>query len=297
MRIVYSSKYEVDIGTHVFPTAKFRLIHDRLLEKNLFKKEDFIEPQPATDEDIELVHTADYVRKLKEGTLSMWEIMTLELPYSKELVEASWLCAGGSIMTAGFALEDGASVHLGGGFHHAFPDHGEGFCVLNDHSIAIRKLEKDGKIKKALVVDCDLHQGNGTAHIFRDDPGVFTFSIHQQNNYPAVKPPSDLDIGLDDGASNEVYLGYLEKHVPQIIKDFEPHLVVYVAGADPYEHDQLGGLSITLEGLKKRDEIVIGESRKAGIPVAVVLAGGYAFKLADTVTIHTNTIRVAKELV
>lgn len=296
MQIVYSPKYEVDIGTHVFPTVKFRLVHDRLLEENLFKKGDFIEPQPATDKDIELVHTADYVRKLKEGTLSMWEIMTLELPYSKELVEASWLCAGGSIMTAGFALEDGASVHLGGGFHHAFPDHGEGFCVLNDHSIAIRKLEKDGKIKKALVVDCDLHQGNGTAYIFKDDPSVFTFSIHQQNNYPAVKPPSDLDIGLNDGVSDEVYLGHLEKHVPQIIKDFQPDLTLYVAGADPYEHDQLGGLSVTLEGLKKRDEIVIGESRKAGIPVAVVLAGGYAFNLEDTVTIHTNTIRVAEAL-
>lgn len=297
MRIVYSPKYEVDIGTHVFLTAKFRLVHERLIQENLFKEEDFTEPQPATDEDVKLVHTADYVRKLKEGTLSMWEIMTLELPYSKELIEASWLCAGGSIATAKTALEDGASAHLGGGFHHAFPDHGEGFCVLNDHSIAIRRLQKDGRIRKALVVDGDLHQGNGTAFIFRDDPSVFTFSIHQQNNYPAVKPPSDLDIGLNDGASDEEYLGYLEKHVPQIIKDFQPELIIYVAGADPYEHDQLGGLSLTLEGLKKRDEIVIGKSQKAGIPVAVVLAGGYAFKLKDTVTIHTNTIKVAGELI
>lgn len=295
MRLVYSPRYEADIGAHVFPTTKYRLVYERLIQDGTFSKEDFVEPTPASDDDVLLVHTPDYVTKLKTGTLSEWEIMRLELPYSKALVESTFLCAEGSILTGRFAFEDGASVHLGGGFHHAFPDHGEGFCVLNDHSIAIRRLQKDGVIKKALVVDCDLHQGNGTAFIFAGDDGVFTFSIHEQNNYPAVKPPSDLDIGLRDGAGDEEYLNHLRNNIPRIIRDFKPDLLFYVAGADPYENDQLGGLALTLEGLKARDELVIGEAWKAGLPVAVVLAGGYALKLEDTVTIHANTAKVARD--
>jgi acetoin utilization deacetylase AcuC-like enzyme len=287
----------VDIGAHVFPTTKYHLVCDRLIQTGLFSNDDFVEPTPASDEDVLLVHTSEYLRKLKTGTLSDWEIMRLEVPYSKELVESSFLCVQGSILTGRFALEDGASAHLGGGFHHAFPDHGEGFCVLNDHSIAIRRLQKDRAIKKALVVDCDLHQGNGTAFIFAGDPTVFTFSIHQENNYPAVKPPSDLDIRLRDGAGDEEYLNHLRHHIPRIIGDFKPDLLFYVAGADPYENDQLGGLALTLEGLKARDELVIDEAVKAGVPVAVVLAGGYAFKLEDTVTIHASTVRVARDII
>lgn len=295
MRIVYSPRYEVDIGSHVFPTSKYRLVHDRLLEAGVASPKDFSEPEPASDDDVRLVHTPDYVEKLRTGTLSPLEIMTLELPFSPTLVEASWLCAGGSIATARFALEDGASVHLGGGFHHAFPDHGEGFCMLNDHSIAVKRMQKDGRAKKVLVVDCDLHQGNGTAAIFAGDASVFTFSIHQENNYPVVKPPSDLDIGLADGAGDDIYLGHLESQVPELIEREKPDLVCYVAGADAYREDQLGGLDLTLEGLKHRDEIVIGEARKAKVPVFAVLAGGYAIKLEDTIKIHANMVQAAQK--
>ena len=291
MKIVYSPKYEVDIGLHVFPTEKFRLIHDQLLKEGILKEGDFVEPESASEEDVLLVHTKEYVKKLKEGTLSALEIFTLELPYSKELVESSWLSAGGTSLACKNALKDGIGFHLGGGFHHAFPDHGEGFCVLNDIAIGIKKLLKDKDIKRAAVIDCDLHQGNGTAVIFQKDKNVFTFSIHQEHNYPP-KEKSSLDIGLEDGADDEEYLAHLREHVPRIIKDFKPDFILYDAGADPYEGDQLGGLALTLEGLKKRDELVISEALKAKIPVAVVLGGGYAMDVNDTVKIHAQTAKV-----
>ena len=292
MKLWYSPKYQIDIGPHVFPTVKYKLIHDRLIKDGFAKEEDFIDPGMASDEDILLVHTPEYVKKLKTGKFSIFEIYKMELPYKKEFREPSWICANATIQACKEALETGIGVHIGGGFHHAFPDHGEGFCIVNDIAVGIRRCLKDQDIKKAMVIDCDLHQGNGTAVIFQGDPNVFTFSIHQEHNYP-IKEESDLDVGLEDGVEDVEYLDQLKKHVPKIVKDFKPEFIIYLAGADPYKEDQLGGLALTIEGLKKRDELVIGEARKAKIPVAIVFGGGYARRVQDTVTIHSNTIITA----
>lgn len=292
-KLIYSEKYRVDIGAHVFPTEKYALIKKILIKQGMFKEDDFLSPPMPDEKDVLSVHTEEYLNKLKKGQLSMMEILTMELPYSQELVEASLLCVGGTIQACKNAIENGLGIHIGGGFHHAFPDHGEGFCVLNDIACGIKYLQRTEKIVKALIVDCDLHQGNGTAYIFREDRSVFTFSIHQENNYPAIKPPSDLDIGLADGVSDEEYLEKLKDNIPKIIDSFQPELVLFVAGADPYEKDQIGGLSLTMEGLEKRDELVIGWAKDANIPLCIVLAGGYAFEVNDTVTIHCNTIRTA----
>ena len=294
-RAVYSDRYDVDIGAHVFPTKKYRLIHDKLISEKLLSEEDFECPHPASDEDVLLVHSTGYLDKLKAGTLSLEEIFKLELPYSKEIVRASYICVDGTIKSCAIALENGVGVHIGGGFHHAFRDHGEGFCVFNDVAIAIKRMMKDGRIAKAMTIDCDLHQGNGTADIFRDEKNVFTFSIHQQNNYPFYKPKSDLDIGLDDYAADKVYLDKLYKHIPEIISDFKPQLLLYIAGADPYKNDQIGNLSLTIDGLRKRDEFIFETARNFSVPIAVVLAGGYALDVRDTVTIHFNTVKTALE--
>jgi len=293
MRIVYSPDYGVDIGKHVFPTVKYTKVKEKLIEDNLLTRENFVAPYPARDDEILLVHTQEYLRKLKEGTLSPQEILTLELPYSKALVEASRLTVGGTVKAGRYAISVGVGIHLGGGFHHAFPDHGEGFCVLNDAAVAVCKLKQKGKIGKALIIDCDLHQGNGTAYIFREDKDIFTFSIHQFNNYPFFKEKSDLDINLKDGTSDEEYLEELKKHIPEIIEKLKPDLIIYLAGADPYRGDQLGGLNLSIEGLRIRDEFVCRISNDFKIPLAITMAGGYAFDLEDTVTIHYNTIKTA----
>ena len=291
--VVWHSAYEVDIGAHVFPTRKYRLVRDRLLAEGTVQAADLREPAPASDEDVGLVHTVDYVRRINTGSLSRDEQLVLEVPFSPALRVATWLCAGGSTLAGRLALERGIAVHLGGGFHHAFPDHGEGFCLINDVAIGIRVLQREGVVRRAVVVDLDVHHGNGTADIFRDDPDVFTFSMHQERNYPAHKPPSDLDIGLDDGAGDAEYLTLLERHLPGLLARHRPDLVLYLAGADPYRMDQLGGLSLTLEGLRRRDRMVFERAMAAGIPVAVCLAGGYATRTDDTVEIHCTTVREA----
>ena len=291
--VVWHPAYEVDIGAHVFPTRKYRLVRDRLLAAGTIQAADLREPAPASDEDVGLVHTVDYVRRINTGSLSRDEQLVLEVPFSPALRVATWLCAGGSTLAGRLALERGIAVHLGGGFHHAFPDHGEGFCLINDVAIAIRVLQREGVVRRAVVVDLDVHHGNGTADIFRDDPDVFTFSMHQERNYPAHKPPSDLDIGLDDGAGDAEYLTLLERHLPGLLARHRPDLVLYLAGADPYRMDQLGGLSLTLEGLRRRDRMVFERAMAAGIPVAVCLAGGYATRTDDTVEIHCTTVREA----
>jgi len=296
MHIVYSPDYGVDIGEHVFPTIKYGKVKEKLINDGLLTEKDFIVPQAARDSEILLVHTEEYLQKLKEGTLSREEILTLELPYSKDLVKASYLTVGGTIKAAQYALSAGVGIHLGGGFHHAFPDHGEGFCVLNDVAVAIRKLKQEGKIQKALVIDCDLHQGNGTAYIFSQDKNVFTFSIHQFNNYPFLKEKSDRDINLRDGTGNEEYLEELKRHIPEIIGKLKPELIVYLAGADPYRGDQLGGLNLSIEGLRMRDEFVCKMSNDFKIPLTITMAGGYAVHLEDTVRIHYNTIKTTLNL-
>jgi acetoin utilization deacetylase AcuC-like enzyme len=295
-KLVYHEGYDLNLGQHVFPSQKFRLIAEMLLREGIADKGDFLTPIAATDGDILRVHTADWVRKLKTGKLTASEEMRLEVPYSPELVEAFWLAAGGSILAAQSALRDGFGCNLGGGFHHAYPDHGEGFCALHDVAVAIRRLQSDGAIRKALVVDTDVHHGNGTAAIFRDDASVFTLSIHQENNYPAHKPSSTVDLHMWDRADDEEYLGALIPAVQSALDEFRPDIVFYVGGADPYCEDQLGGLSLTKQGLMLRDRNVFEESRKRGIPVATTLAGGYARRVEDTVRIHVNTVLAAREV-
>jgi acetoin utilization deacetylase AcuC-like enzyme len=295
-KLVYHPGYDLSLGEHVFPSEKYRIVRDRLLEESFAEPEDFVEPEPAPDEDLLLVHEAGWVERLKKGTLTFYEILRLEIPYSRQTVKAFWLAAGGTTLAARLALRDGIGYNISGGFHHAFPDHGEGFCAINDMAVAIRRLQRERLIERALVVDCDVHHGNGTAVIFAQDHSVFTLSIHQFANYPAEKPPSDLDIHLPDETGDEEYLERLRRDYLPVLVDHQPQLVVYVAGADPYYQDQLGGLSLTLEGLQARDRLVMGGALLQGVPVAVVLAGGYAVHTEDTVTIHVNTARIAKEL-
>ncbi|MCM8761058.1 MAG: histone deacetylase [Candidatus Omnitrophica bacterium] len=297
IRLVYSKDYAVDIGNHVFPTSKYNLIKERLLKESDFRHRiEFVRPEAASEDDILLVHDKRYLDKLKRGMLTKDEILRLELPYSKNIVKSSLICCGGTIMAVEIALFEKIGLHIGGGFHHAFPDHGEGFCVLNDIAVAIRSAMRRSLIKRALVIDCDLHQGNGTAAIFSRDPSVFTLSIHQENNYPFFKPPSSLDIGLRDHASDKEYMAALSANIPKLLSDFKPDLIIYVAGADPYKEDQIGGLALTKEGLRARDEFIYNQAVNFCVPIAVVLAGGYAVRQEDTVDIHYNTIMTGLEI-
>ena len=293
-KLVYHDRYDLNLGEHVFPSQKYRLVHDALLAEGLADASDFLVPESARDEDVLLVHSKEYAHKLKTGTLSYAEQLRMEIPYSLELIEACWLAAGGSILAARRALADGWAANIGGGFHHAYPDHGEGFCVLHDVAIAIRRLQFDRAIETAMVVDTDVHHGNGTAAIFGGDSTVFTLSIHQENNYPYPKPPSSLDINLEDGVGDERYLAILDKNLQQAFEQFQPGLIFYIGGADPYREDQLGGLALSLEGLKLRDALVFEYARRLKIPLAITLAGGYARRVADTVRIHIGTILAAR---
>lgn len=295
-KLVYHPGYDLNLGLHVFPSQKFRLIQLQLLRDGIAGPEDFVLPEEAADEDLLRVHTADWIEKLRKGTLTASEIMKLEVPYSPEMAKAVWLAAGGSILAGQLALRDGFGCNLGGGFHHAYANHGEGFCAIHDVAIAIRRLQADGAIKNAMVVDTDVHHGNGTAHIFRNDDSVFTLSIHQFNNYPAHKPPSNVDLHLGDRVEDDEYLETLMPAVSKSLDEFGPEIVFYVGGADPFCEDQLGGLMLTKRGLKERDKRVFGEARKRGVPVATTLAGGYARQVEDTVRIHVNTVVAAQEV-
>ena len=212
-----------------------------------------------------------------------------------KVVHAFWLAAGGSILAAQHALTERVAFNIGGGFHHAFPDHGEGFCMIHDVAVAIRRLQADGALQRVLVVDTDVHQGNGTAAIFAGDESVFTLSLHQENNYPDPKPPSDLDVNLADGVGDEQYLELLDKALAEAFRRFAPQMLFYIGGADPYRDDQLGGLLLTMQGLQERDALVFAEARLRGLPVAVAFAGGYARQVEDTVGIHVNTVIAARE--
>jgi len=295
-KLVYNERYDLNLGPHVFPSQKFRLIAEGLRKEGIADADDFVAPQPAADEDLLRVHTREWVQKMKTGALSASEIMRLEVPYSPELAEAVWLATGGTILAAQNALRDGLGCNLGGGFHHAYPDHGEGFCAIHDVAVAIRRLQADGAIRKAMVVDTDVHHGNGTAAIFADDPSVFTLSIHQENNYPAYKPASTLDLDLADRVEDEEYLEILLPAVERALEEFRPEALFYIGGADPYCEDQLGGLLLTKQGLMQRDRGVFEAARKRGIPVTTTPAGGYARRVEDTVRIHVNTIVAAREV-
>src|SRR5580658_19595 len=294
-KLIYDHRYDLNLGDHVFPSQKYRLVYERLLHGGIAQSSDFLSPQPAKDEDVLRVHTPEYVRKLKTGSLSYAEVLQLEVPYSQELIEACWLAAGGSILAGQKALQDGWSANIGGGFHHACPDHGEGFCVIHDVAIAIRRLQSERALERAMVVDTDVHQGNGTAVIFAGDSRVYTLSIHQERNYPHPKPPSTVDIHLPDGTADDEYLSILEERLDDAFSDFSAQLLFYVAGADPYIEDQLGGLALTMPGLARRDRLVFDDARRNGVPVAIALAGGYARRVEDTVKIHAATMLAARD--
>jgi len=295
-KLVYHDSYDLNLGAHVFPSQKYRLIAEKLQMDGVATKQDFLRPEMARDTDILRVHTKEWVKKLKTGTLTYTDIMQLEVPYSQELVQAFWLAAGGTIAAAQAALRDGFGCNLGGGFHHAYPGHGEGFCAIHDVAVAIRRMQSDGAIHRAMVVDTDVHHGNGTAAIFAKDDLVFTLSIHQANNYPAHKPASNIDLNMEDGVNDQEYLDVLLPAVRHALDQFQADMVFYLGGADPYREDQLGGLALTMAGLKARDTGVFEEVRKRKIPVVSTLAGGYARRVLDTVQIHVNTVLAAREI-
>jgi len=269
----------------VFPTLKYELVHQALTARGRYE---FAQPAPASWDDLALVHTREYLEKARNGRFSVAEIAQLELPWSPEIVEGFRLMTGGTLAAARDALASGLGAHIGGGFHHAFSNHGEGFCLFNDVAVAVRVLQRDGYISRAAVVDCDVHHGNGTAMIFDRDPAVFTFSMHQQHNYPAFKPRSSLDVGLEDRIGDVEYIAKLCQSLPSVLA-FAPDIVFYLAGADPFEDDQLGGLALSIEGLRERDRVVFTALRGAEIPTALTLAGGYARRVQDTVAIHCGS--------
>jgi acetoin utilization deacetylase AcuC-like enzyme len=294
MQVFYTPRYYADIGEgHVFPIRKFELVRDRLLAEGTLAPSEIVEPQPAAIADVLLVHTEDYVTRLRAGSLTERELRRLGLPWSKALVRRSFLATGGTLAAARAALSEGIASNLAGGTHHAFAERGEGFCVLNDVAVAVRALRRDKLIERAAVVDCDVHQGNGTATIFEGDAGVYTFSMHGARNYPVFKARSTLDIELPDGTGDDEYLQTLAEHLPRVFAA-RPDIVFYLGGADPFAGDKLGRLSLSIAGLRARDEFVLSECSARGLPVATVMSGGYAADINDTVEIHCNTIRVAK---
>ncbi len=295
MFALYSDHYVIELpANHTFPIQKYRMIRERLVAEGTLGPEDLLEPTLVVHKDVHLVHTEEYWEQLTTGALSTSAIRRLGLPWSEALVQRSRASVQGTLTAARIAIRDGVAINLAGGTHHAFPDRGEGFCVLNDIAIAIRCLQRDAWMQRMAVIDCDVHQGNGTAAIFASEPDVYTFSIHGANNFPLVKVPGSLDIGLPDGTGDEEYLGVLEATVPKILTEFRPGLVFYLAGVDPHERDRLGRLRLTHEGLRGRDELVLQACRDAGIPVAITLGGGYGQDIQDTVEAHCNTVRAAR---
>jgi acetoin utilization deacetylase AcuC-like enzyme len=295
-RIYYSPYYYADIGDgHVFPIKKFELVRDRLLADGTIVGDEIFAPDPVAVGDLLLVHTEDYITRLRDGELTPKEVRKLGLPWSESLVRRSFHAILGTINAAKDCLTTRVASNLAGGTHHAYPDRGEGFCVLNDVAVAIRVLQRDGVAKRFLIVDLDVHQGDGTAFIFRDDPDVFTFSMHGAKNYPLFKQPSSLDIELADNTADEEYLETLDHALSRVILH-DPDVIFYLAGADPYEKDKLGRLALSIEGLRKRDEMVLSFARDRGVPIVTTMSGGYAADIEDTVEIHANTIRAVKSV-
>jgi acetoin utilization deacetylase AcuC-like enzyme len=291
----YSPKYTLDWPGHVFPALKYRQTVDWLVDRGMPRSR-FFEPEPAPFEWLALVHRREYLERLEKITahpeLGYYEF---EAPCSREVLDAFYAMTGGTVACARRCLLTGIAANIGGGFHHAFAGHGEGFCAIHDVAVAIRILQKEGSIAKAAVIDLDVHQGNGTAVLFQEDPLIFTFSMHQENNYP-VKQRSSRDIGLDDGTGDAEYLSILRKELPGILDQHRPDIVAYVAGADPFREDQLGGLALTFEGLAERDALVFDECSRRGVPLFVTLAGGYSRAPGDVVRIHGTTLELAAAL-
>ena len=296
MQVFYTPRYYADIGPgHVFPIRKFQLVRDKLLAEGTIEPSEIVEPSPAPLEDVLLVHTTDYISRLCSDNLTTKEIRRLGLPWSESLVQRSFYAVGGTLAATRASLAEGYSSNLAGGTHHSFSDRGEGFCVLNDVAIAIRTMRARKLIQRAAIVDCDVHQGNGTATIFAGDDDTFTFSIHGANNYPLFKAQSTLDVELADGTSDIQYLDTLAKHLPAVFAA-DPEIVFYLAGADPYKADKLGRLALSIDGLRERDAYVLRECYKREVPIVTVMSGGYGKDINDTIEIHCNTIRMVKEI-
>jgi len=296
MRAFYSDRYVIALPEHhQFPIIKYSMIRQWLDREGTLASSHITEPKPAERDEILLVHTQDYYDRLVAGQLSAREIRRLGLPWSEALVGRSRLSVAGTLAAARAALGDGVAANLGGGTHHAFADHGEGFCVLNDIAVAIRVLRAESLIRRAAIIDLDVHQGNGTAAIFRDDPEVFTLSLHGEKNYPLVKQQSTVDVALADGTGDEEYLSMLSLHLTTVLDRFRPDVVFYQSGVDPFFDDRLGRLSLTHDGLKQRDLMVFTECRARAVPCAITLGGGYARNVADTVEAHCNTMRAARD--
>jgi acetoin utilization deacetylase AcuC-like enzyme len=296
MQVFYTPRYYAEIGAgHIFPIRKFELVRERLLAEGTLEPPEIVEPSPAALEDVLLVHTEDYVSRLCNGQLTTKELRRLGLPWSESLVRRSFYAVGGTIAATDAALAEGYSSNLAGGTHHSFADRGEGFCVLNDVAIAIRTMRARHRIRRAAIVDCDVHQGNGTATIFNGDTETFTFSMHGANNYPLFKALSTLDVELPDGTQDGEYLETLARHLPSVFAH-EPDMVFYLAGADPFARDKLGRLALSIDGLRERDAYVLRECYAREVPIVTVMSGGYGKDINDTIEIHCNTIRMVKQV-
>ncbi|MFO7943549.1 MAG: histone deacetylase [Anaerolineales bacterium] len=281
---------------HRFPIQKYKLLRQRLVSEGIIPVGDLHIPEPASDEQLMMVHTRGYLQQIEQGELTDKEIRRMGFPWSPDLVERSRRSVGSTIAACRSAIKDGIAVNLAGGTHHAYPDHGQGFCVFNDVAVAVKVVQREKRADRILIVDCDVHQGNGTAAIFKDEPRVFALSIHGAKNFPFHKEKSDLDIPLPDGTEDKEYLKALEKGLSEAIKRFSADLAIYLAGADPHQRDRLGRLSLTKEGLDRRDRLVLGRCRQEGLPVVVVMSGGYGEDVRDTIDIHFQTVRFAAEM-
>ena len=296
MKIFYTDQFVLPLPEgHRFPMQKYTLLHQRVALAGLASAEDLRVPEAASDEQILRAHEAGYLERVKDGLLSEKEIRRIGFPWSPQMVERSRRSVGGTIAASRYALEDQVAVNLAGGTHHAYPDHGEGYCVFNDVAVAVRDMQAKGRIRRAVIIDCDVHQGNGTAAIFQNDPSVFTFSIHGEKNFPLEKEVSDLDIALPDGSEDEHYLDSLQTGVRLAIERAGADLAVYLAGADPFSGDRLGRLKLSKAGLQARDRLIFRKCSEAGLPIAVTMAGGYARQVEDTVDIHFQTVKIAAE--
>lgn len=281
---------------HRFPIQKYMLLRQRLVGEGVISEKDLHIPEPASDEQLMMVHTRGYLQKIKQGELTKKEVRRMGFPWSLDLVERSRRSVGSTIAACRSALKDKIAVSLAGGTHHAYPDHGQGFCVFNDVAVAVKVVQREKEADRILIVDCDVHQGNGTAAIFKGEPRVFALSIHGAKNFPFHKEHSDLDIPLPDGTEDEGYLEALEKGLAEAMNGFSADLVIYLAGADPHQKDRLGRLSLTKDGLARRDRLVLGRCHQEGLPVAVVMSGGYGEDVHDTIDIHFQTVKFAAEM-
>jgi acetoin utilization deacetylase AcuC-like enzyme len=297
MKIFYTDTFPIPLPEkHSFPKDKYFLLRMRIIEELSDQRVELRVPEPASDEDILRAHDPDYVRRLLNGELSEKEIRRVGLPWSPQIVRRTRYSVGGTIAACRAALGEGVAVNLGGGTHHAFRDHGQGYCWLNDTAIAARAMQAESLVRQVLIIDCDVHQGNGTAAILKDDATIFTFSIHGKNNFPYQKEKSDLDVELADGTDDSAYLAALDKGISRCMENFSADLVIYLAGADPYQEDRFGRLALTKKGLAQRDRLVLRHCFEAGLPAAVTMAGGYARNLKDIVDINFQTVLSALQL-